>query len=159
METTKDKPPDAGHRSRSAALKLGAAEYYRIWCSAKETAPNEYHCVEFCGWLIGCGAGALEAPLEAFRLGDRGIAKHVEVDVFLADDGRIVSAIELLPDATWEFASSPPDRWATFVGWHADLGQAAAWLRRVEVLHGAGTRWGAVTEALDQAQEILGAAR
>jgi hypothetical protein len=142
-----------------AEERLGEPVYYRLWCSAEGLPPNEYRSVEFCGWLIGWGASALARPLEAFRLGSRGVATHAEVELFLADDGQIVSAVELLPDAAWEFASSPPDRWATFLGRHADLGQATEWLRRVEQLHGAGARWVAVSDALSQAHETLVSAR
>jgi len=147
----------ACHEPHPAEARLGGPEYYRIWCSATDNPANKYQSVEFCGWLVGWGASELAAPLEAFRFGDAGLATRVEADIFLSTDGRIVTALELLPATAWEFASSPPDLWTAFLGWDESLAGAAAWLRRVQPYHSPEGDCCATVDALNQARDTLAA--
>lgn len=136
--------------------KLGAAEYYRIWCAAEDFPLNEYHCIEFCGWLVGWGDATLCQPVERFPLRGGGtVATRVEVDIFLTNEGKLVSAVELLGDEPREFASSPPDLWVTFLGRHDDLAGLGLWLGALERHCGRDDCWNAVTEALRQAGQAL----
>ncbi len=148
-----DCPPD------DLQNRLGAAEYYRLWCSAEQFPLNEYRRIEFCGWLVGYGEAIVELPADAARGPDGGVtSRRTEVDMFLTTDGKIVTAVELMPTAGREFASSPPDFWATFLGEHDGLDAARAWLRAVEQVYGA-TPWRAVAEALAQAGTNLAAVK
>jgi hypothetical protein len=152
----------AGASSHSATVaqhpleaELGAPEYYRIWCSAEASPLNDYHSIEFCGWPVGWSEAALDPPVEAARAGRSGpAATRVEVEIFLTTDGKLVSVVELVGDEPGQYASSPPDLWATFLGQHDNLAAAGTWLTSVE--HSCG-REGcrAVTDALDQAMETL----
>ncbi|HWP38280.1 MAG TPA: hypothetical protein VNL18_12085, partial [Gemmatimonadales bacterium] len=83
--TTRTQKPGAGTTAtlHPVEARLGAPEYYRIWCSAEQLPLNQYHSIEFCGWLIGWDDAALDPPLEAAPFRRAGSpATRVEVEIF-----------------------------------------------------------------------------
>ena len=136
--------------------RLGEAEYHRVWCSSESFMLNEFHKVEFCGWVIGWGQTVLDRRIETFRMKDRAIeVTRTEATVFLTTDHRIVTAIDLVPEGALEHTGSPPDQWATFVGQHLGLDAATRWAHAVGAVFSPTLGWRAVNEALDQAETAM----
>lgn len=139
-----------------AEARLGEAEYYRVWCAATRILLNQYHRVEFWGWLVGWGEGPLEPPLETVAVGAApAVATRAEVGIFLTTDGALVTTVELLPDADRAFASSRPDLWSTFLGRHDSLADVRRWLDTIERTFAPLSGWSAVGEATRQAEVTL----
>lgn len=120
--------------------RLGTPEYQRIWAVADDYPLNEYRSIAFCGWPVGWGEDISEG------------GSRVDVEIHVTSDGKFVVAVEVDARPTRAFASSPPDRWTTFLAECDSLVGAAGWLRDLQRVYAPEAGWPPVAAALAQAR-------